>query len=48
MSLNDPSMLETFPSLIPSKNFKSWKGYVLINVSFQVLISVEFRFVIVN
>lgn len=41
--MNDQSMLEGFPSLIPSKNFKSWKGYVLINVSFKATNSIAFK-----
>jgi len=32
--MDDLDMLDNFSSLIPSKRYKSWKGNILINVSF--------------
>lgn len=35
--MNEPIMLEDFPTLSPSKDFKFWKGFISLNVSYYKL-----------
>ncbi|XP_025423569.1 uncharacterized protein LOC112692953 isoform X2 [Sipha flava] len=39
--MNEPIMLEKFPTLSPSKDFKSWKGFILLNMYDSVYIEIS-------